>query len=506
VTYGPAGKTVFLERSSGVLATKDGATVVREISLSDPCENLGASILKEPCLAMSDAVGDGTTTTAILAANILRTCARFITGGYQPIELVRGLREASEVVTDLLREMAIEVVTEAEIRAVAMIASNGDEEISDLLTQGCMAVGRDGSISIEDGRGTQSELIIRDGMDFDSGFTHYHLSPEGGRLFLEQPMVALFTRGLFTFRDVRSVAETASQWPHRPLLIIAPTVEGEALAAWALNPKIRQSQVWTAVSAPGYGPDQRAYLEDIAALSGATLVDTDAGMDHTEFQGEWFGNLVQTATIEKDKTNLVGYDTGNEDLERYIESLKTRLRKSTSNYDKDRIRERIAKLDGGFCVLRVGGVTESTLKERRARIEDALGSLRAALEHGILPGAGSALQAASEWLTERGYEDGGVGKGQMALARALREPLRVLVENAGLSASVMEHKVWNARKDAGFDPWVGVDLTTGGVRMLHGDPLVIDAARVLVDAIRYAVSATSTLVMTELAVVRRKSK
>jgi len=507
VTYGPCGRTVLLERAAGTIATKDGATVVRELRFEDALETLGAEVIKQPSLAMSEAVGDGTTTTAIIAGSLLKTCERLLVGGFASVDLVRGINKALDEVLQFLEDTSAPVTTEEDIHAVAMVASNHDEEISNLLTRAVMAVGKDGSVSIEDGRGVDCDLVIRDGMEIDEGYIHRLFLPESGRGTLEQPLVALFDCGMSSYREFRSVAEEASQWPH-PLLIVTHAFEAEALATYAVNSRHRHFDLHV-VKTPGTGFRKRGWLDDLAALSGATVFDFKAGMDITEWDPEWFGS-VQTATIERNRSLLCGYDDEDTDLRvrERLASLKTQQENTNSTWEKDRLRERMARLDGGFCVLRVGGVTEAETKERRARIEDTLGSLRAALEFGIVPGGGTALANAADWLDflhhENLIEHPDQSRGWQALSEALRTPLRVLCHNAGREVADISRRVQRLQETAEDDLWVGWDALRDEVRLLYDDPMVADASKVVSGAVRYAVSAVSTLVMTNAVIARKR--
>lgn len=508
VTYGPCGRTVLLERTAGRLATKDGATIVRELSFSNRLENLGAEAIKQPSLAMCDSVGDGTTTVAILAGELLYQCERMLVAGHAPSKMVRGIRKAADAALELFQDISVPVTSEEEIMAVAMVSSNRDREISRLLTQAVMAVGKDGSISVEDGRGVESELLIRDGMELPSGFANIYLSDaEDGRTSFEQPLVALFDCGLHTYGEMKSVVETASQWPHNPLLLVGHHFEGETMAVWGINSRVRGSYRWTMVKTPGTGNRKRGWLDDLAALSGAVVFDAKAGMDSRNWDPEWFGS-VQTVVVERNKTLLVGYDNeeSQERVRERVAALKIAQESTQSDWERDRIRERIARLDGGFCVLRVGGTTETELKERRARIEDTLGSLRAALESGILPGGGSSMLNAADWLDyllqENPLEDSDERVGWQCFSRALRGPFKALVANSGQEPSEVFRRLDKDREKYEDDLWVGWDALSDDVRLLYEDPMVIDASKVVHDSVRYAVSAVSTIIMTNAAVVR----
>jgi len=506
VTYGPCGRIVILERVAGNIATKDGATVVREISFRDPGMSMGAALLKEPCLAMSETVGDGTTTTAILAASLLKECHRYLVAGVNPMHLSKGLREAARAAIDLLHELAMPVESEHEVRSITLIASNGDTEIAQHLTKAVMSVGQKGTVTIEDGLGTETELVLRDGMSLEAGFVSPSCWPSSKEIreHFEQPFLALFDCGLYSFEDIRDVVEVASQWPH-PLIIFAHTVEAGALATWVLNGKSsdgRPSWHGALVKCPGWGDHRRAFLDDIASLSGATVIDPKAGMDLHNLNPEWFGS-VQTATVERNSTLLVGYADGvtTERVQKRVRCLQAEKERALHEYDQDRLQERISKLNGGLATLRVGGITESALQERRARIEDALGSVRAALAEGIVPGAGAAYLFAAQWLTAQDPPEGDASLGYLAFIHALQEPFRVLLRNAGQESSNALEKV-DPMQGEECNPWMGWDVVQRKARLLYEEPMIVDATRVAVEAIRYVASAVGTIITTEVMVVR----
>jgi chaperonin GroEL len=493
VTLGPAGRTVLLERIAGTLATKDGATVVRELTLSDPGESTGASFLRYTCAEMSDSVGDGTTTTAILLGSLLKECHKYLATGSFPGDLVRGIRDASQQTLQVLQEMSLPVATE-DLVHVALIASNGDVEIANLLAKAVMAVGSKGSISVEDGYGVETELLLRDGMSLDVLPQKQVKAVE----HLVQPFVILFDCNLFTFEDIQDTLEVASQWPH-PVAIFAHAVESTALATWNANRTGNSNWAGALFKVPGWGEHRKAFLDDLAALSGATVIDPQAGMSLQKIDPAWFGS-VQTLNVVKKSTVLLGYeDTALEDrVQKRIKTLEHELEHSDSAYIKDRLRERIAKLSGGLAILRVGGITEVALKERRARIEDALCSVRVALESGIVPGAGAAYSFAAQWLEAQEGPSGDVGLGYRAFVHALRAPFRILLRNASQDAGSATRQVLKKQEESDFDPWVGWDLEQKVARSLHQNPLIADATKVAIEAIRYAVSTVTTMITTEV--------
>lgn len=454
---------------------------------------------------MSESVGDGTTTTAILTGLLLQECNKYLVAGVDPRQLAQGMKDAALEAINILYEMSMPVDEESEVRSVALISANGDEELADLLTQAVMAVGKKGTILIEDGKGTHTEVLLRDGMPLDTGFLQRNQHSEE---VFEQPMLALFDCGLYSFEDIREVIEVASQWPH-PLIIIAHAVENGALATWTINSTGSDKPTWvgTLVKAPGWGHHRREILDDIASLSGATVIDQNAGMSLQTINPEWLGS-VQTATVRADSTTLVGYADADttERVQSRIRSLQTMLERTTHEYDADQIQERMAKLAGGLAILRVGGVTEPAMRERRARLEDSLNSVRAALESGIVPGAGAAYLFAAQWLSAQDPpEKEGEQFGYSAFIKALQEPFSVLTRNAGQNTGSALLAMESKQEKENFSPWVGWDILGSRARLLYENPMIADATKVAVEAIRYAVSSASTVITTEAMVVRNDS-
>jgi len=498
VTYGPQGCTVMLDRPAGLLSTKDGMTVAREITLEDKEVNLGAQVLKQACLAVTEKVGDGSTTTAILAAEILRLGDKMVTAGNSPMGIVFGIRDACQEVCDHLKDRAVSTKDEETLRQVAWAASNGDDEIANLLAKAALAVGKDGTIIIEDGLGVGSELVIKDGMELNQG----PVSPlffDGPTLdrTIEGALVAVINGPLTSLTDVQDLLETASQWPQSELIVFADHIVGEALAAMTLNFS-KKVVLSCGIAAPGYGPTRTEYLKDICALTGAVLVDSAAGMTHQKWNPEWFGK-VRKATITKDKTVLEAYPECHEHIIKRLKELRAEEGTLSSQYDKDRLRERKAKLSGGLGLLKIGGVSEAAMKERRARVEDALGAVRAALKGGVLPGAGIPYFWGSLLLQKFDVEcsTGEFLVGWGIVARALGKPLRVLVDNADASPTIPE-QIKDAQKES---PWTGWDAKTGELKDMRLAPRVMDPTLVVVGAIQAAVSVATTLLTVETTIV-----
>jgi chaperonin GroEL len=505
VTYGPRGRTAMLDRGVGLLATKDGVTVAREINLPDPVENLGAQILKEACIAVNNDSGDGTTSTAILAAAILEEGHRLITAGTDPMQLAQGIEAAAHAAAIYVLELASPVETQELLERVAMIASNGDQEVSKKMAEACMAVGRDGTLTIEDGNSVGIELLYKEGMEIPRGAVSTSFLGGDSERVIEGPLVAVIGATLRTVEDVTSMMEVASQWPKNHLLVIAEGIEGDALKTMVMNDD-QDVMKCVAVCTPGFHERKRDYLMDIAALTGADFVDPKQQMKHKEFDAEWFGSL-RKATVRLKETILIAYDEATELIQERIAEIRVEMQSSRSEYDRDRCNERIAKLSGGLCVMEVGGFTETEMKERRARIEDALGSVRAALESGVLPGAGNSYLAASLELLRAISEDPNGWsafskdwqEGWRVFGRALQRPLVVLANNAGLRGDYTVEKAKDTMEDGGI--WMGIDMEDGSLRDLNASPEIIDPLAVVQAVMMTAASVSKTLLTVEAAVV-----
>jgi chaperonin GroEL len=496
ITYGPGGRIVMLDRPHGLLATKDGVTVAREIEVEDPVENLGCSILKTACIKVNDEVGDGTTSTAVISEAILREGQKLIEAGAAPIQLQRGLQAAAQHCYEFISTLAVPVEDQATLERVAMIASNGDEEVSEKMAEGCMAVGKDGTLTIEDGNTIGITLIFKEGMEIDRGVASNHLLKGQNERIIEGPLVAVVGQDLRTVEDIKDLMEVASQWPDNELLIIAQHIDGDALKTVVMNDNAGVMRC-VAINAPGFQDRKKDSLKDIAALTGADYVDPLLGYDIKKWNPEWFGGL-RKATIEAKKSIFVAYDEAEEGIEARIAEVKAEKLHARSEYDRDKINERLAKLSGGLCIMQVGGYTESEMKERRARIEDALGSVQAALRTGVVPGAGSTYLACSHSLAQVDLSDKELDfqSGWKVLMRALQRPLQVLVSNAGGRADYMIDRLLAEFKETG-DFWTGWDVKNGGTRNLAEGDLVVDPQAVSLNVIEAAVSAAGTLLTVE---------
>lgn len=505
LTYGPHGRTVLMQRFAGLLASKDGVTVAREVSVSDPMEQMGCKILQDACVQVNDDVGDGTTSTAVIAAELLDQGTRLIVAGLDPMEINRGISRAARDAVLSIEELTEPVTDQGVLERVAMIASNGDKVVSEKMAEACMAVGQDGTITIEDGNGIGIDLVFQDGMEIPRGAIHPGFLGSGSERLLEQPLVAVINYHLHTYEDVQDLMEVASQWPNNPLLVFALNVEGDALQLMYIN-DVKDVMKVVPIASPGFHHRKLDNLKDIAALSGATVVDEAVGLNHRSWDPEWFGTL-RKVTVEDRKTSLVAFDDlTTEQIDKRVEEIKHEMTSSKSEYDQDRCRERIAKLSGGLCLMQVGGITESVMKERRARIEDALSSVQAALEQGVVPGAGMAylygahvLQAQiEEGLEERSHD---FKAGYEMMAKALKKPLETLARNADHGNGVAKvHEVWEATKDD--DPWVGWDALQDRIRDLSEDPIILDPIAVVRAVILTSASAAGTLLTAEVGMTR----
>ena len=512
-TYGPAGRTCIMERMGGLLVTKDGVSVAREIALADNTENQGCQILKNACIKVNDEVGDGTTSVAILADALIQEGHKLIATGVDPNGLVRGMNAARDTAVDFIRTIADTITEQSELERIAMLASNGDAEVATNLAEACMAVGKDGTVTIEDGHGLETVLEFHEGMEIDQGPCSLAFLESGERT-IENPLIAVIHGRLRSLEDVQDLMETASQWPENELVVFCLIAEAEALATMTVN-NSRGIMKCVAVGAPGVQFRKVEYLEDLAALSGATLVDPIAGLDHRQWNPEWFGSL-RKITITARSTTMTAMPEAQEAIADRMVVLHAQERTCVSDYDRDRLKERIAKLSGGMAVLKIGGVTEIAMKERRARVEDALGAVRAALRSGVVPGGGLAyLRAAVELATQAGSDglftntgmvrqgacDSAEDYGWEVVKRALMKPLEVIANNAGEEGKVVVFNVAEQHFASEELHWGGWDALTETYRDLSADPMIMDPTDVAVAVIMAAGSVATTLLTVETAIV-----
>ncbi|KVV12716.1 chaperonin GroEL [Burkholderia ubonensis] len=455
VTLGPRGRNVVLERSFGApTVTKDGVTVAKDIELRDRFENMGAQMVKQVAAKTSDVAGDGTTTATVLAQVIVREGMKYVASGLNPMDLKRGIDQATAIVVDELRKLSRAVTTSKEITQVGAISANADEEIGRIIAEAMEKVGKDGAITLEEGKSLQSELDVVEGMQFDRGWLspYFITDPEKQLAVLEEPYILVHDRKISSIHDLLPVLEAVAK-AGKPLLIIAEDVEGEALTTLVVN-SLRGILKTVAVKAPGFGDRRKAMLEDIATLTGGLVISEETGKQLEKVALEDLGRA-KRVEVEKEATTIIDGAGERKTIDGRIQAIRRQIEETTSDFDREKLQERIAKLSGGVAVIKVGAATEVEMKERKARVEDALHATRAAVEEGIVPGGGVALLRARAALkTLRGAntdQDAGI----RIVLRALEEPLRQIASNAGEEPSVVLNRVleqpgnfgWNAASD-----------------------------------------------------------
>ncbi len=465
VTLGPKGRNVVLERSFGApTVTKDGVSVAKEIELKDKFENMGAQLVKEVASKTSDVAGDGTTTATVLAQSIIAEGMKYVAAGMNPMDLKRGIDKAVTAAVDELKKISRPCNSSKEIAQVGAISANADEEIGKLIANAMDKVGKEGVITVEDGKGLENELDLVEGMQFDRGYIspYFINNPDKQASILEDPFILLHDKKISNIRDLLPLLEQVAK-AGRPLLIIAEDVDGEALATLVVN-NLRGILKTTAVKAPGFGDRRKAMLEDIAILSGGTVIAEELGLKLENAQLKDLGRA-KRVEVAKETTTLID-GAGKEDgIKARVESIRKQVEEATSDYDKEKLQERVAKLAGGVAVIKVGAATEVEMKEKKARVEDALHATRAAVEEGIVPGGGVALlrtKAALEKLkTDNPDQDAGV----KIVIRAIEQPLREIARNAGDEPSVVINKVAEGKGNYGYNAQTGEygDLVAMGV-------------------------------------------
>lgn len=493
VTLGPRGRNVILQKSFGSpTVTKDGVTVAREIELEDKYENMGAKMVKEVASKTSDVAGDGTTTATLLAEAIFVEGLRAVVAGVNPVFLKQGIEKATRDVVEKLKAMSIKVKDKKDIQNVAAVASNNDQEIGEKIAEAMERVGKDGVITVEEGKALETTVEFVEGMQFDRGYLSPYFITDPQRMVceLEEPYILIHEKKISAVKDMLPLLERVVQ-TGRPLLIIAEEVEGEALATLVVN-KLRGVFKCAAVKAPGYGDRRKAMLEDIAILTGGKAIFEDLGIKLENVQLRDLGQAAKVI-IDKENTTIVGGKGKKEDIQGRIEQLKQELAKATSDYDKEKLNERIAKLSGGVAKILVGAATESEMKEKKMRVEDAMHATRAAVEEGILPGGGVALLRAAMQCKPTGLaHDEEVGYN--IVLRACRSPIKQIAENAGLDGEIVANKVAeNDNPHWGYDARLDryVDMVKEGI---------IDPTKVVRCALQNAAS-VATLLLTSEALV-----
>ncbi len=500
VTLGPKGRNVVIEKSFGApRSTKDGVTVAKEIELSDKFQNLGAQLIREVASKTNDKAGDGTTTATVLAQAIVVEGLKSVSSGRNPMDLKRGIEKAVLVVVENIKSTSKKVANNSEIAQVGTISANGDKDVGEMIARAMEKVGNEGVITVEEAKSLETELDVVEGMQFDRGYLspYFVTNADKMEVQLEEPQILIFEKKLSTLQPLLPVLEAVVQ-NGRPLLIIAEDIEGEALATLVVN-KLRGGLRVAAVKAPGFGDRRKAMLEDIAILTGGQVISEDLGIKLENVTLDMLGKA-KKVTITKDDTTVVDGGGERDGIEGRIAQIKRQIEDTTSDYDKEKLQERLAKLAGGVAVVRVGGSTEVEVKEKKDRVDDALNATRAAVEEGIVPGGGVALLKASKALDGLKGENDDQNAGIAIVRRALQAPLRQIVENAGVEGSIVVGKILeNADANFGFNAQTEEygDLVAQGV---------IDPAKVVRTALQDAASVAGLLITTEAAVVEAPKK
>jgi len=495
VTLGPKGRNVVLDRKFGSpTVTKDGVTVAKEIELEEPFENMGAQMVREVASKTSDVAGDGTTTATVLAEAIFKEGLKNVTAGANPMALKRGVEKSVKVVVDELKKISKEVTDRTEIAQVGTISANNDKAIGDLIAEAMEKVGKDGVITVEEAKGTETTLEVVEGMQFDRGYLspYFVTNADTMEAILEEPLILIHDKKISSMKDLLPVLEKVAQMG-KPLLVIAEDVEGEALATLVVN-KLRGTLKAAGVKAPGFGDRRKAMLEDIAVLTGGSVISEEKGFKLENTNINDLGKA-KRITIDKDNTTIVEGSGATENIKSRINQIKKQIEESTSDYDKEKLQERLAKLSGGVAVINVGAATETEMKERKARVEDALHATRAAVEEGILPGGGVAYLRTLPALDKMKVE-GDEKIGVAIIRKALEEPIRQIAENAGVEGAIVLNKVKDGKGGFGFNAETEIyeDLTSAGV---------IDPTKVVRTALENAASVASLLITTEALVTEK---
>ena len=500
VTLGPKGRNVVIEKSFGApRSTKDGVSVAKEIELADRFENLGAQLIREVASKTNDKAGDGTTTATVLAQAIVVEGLKSVAAGMNPMDLKRGIDKAVAKVIEEIKATSKKVSANSEIAQVGTISANGDTEVGEMIARAMDKVGNEGVITVEEAKTAETELDVVEGMQFDRGYLSPYFITNADKMEadLEEPLILLYEKKLSTLQPLLPVLEAVVQ-SGRPLLIIAEDIEGEALATLVVN-KLRGGLRVAAVKAPGFGDRRKAMLEDIAILTGGQLISEDLGIKLENVSLDMLGRA-KKVTITKDDTTIVDGSGEKEGIEGRISQIKRQIEDTTSDYDKEKLQERLAKLAGGVAVIRVGGSTEVEVKERKDRVDDALNATRAAVEEGIVPGGGVALLKASKILDGFKGDNDDQEAGVAIVRRALQAPIRQIAENAGVEGSIVVSKVLeNGSATFGFNAQTEeyVDMVQAGV---------IDPAKVVRTALQDAASVAGLLITTEAAIVEAPKK
>ncbi|MBX7156986.1 MAG: chaperonin GroEL [Verrucomicrobiae bacterium] len=497
-TLGPKGRNVVLDKKFGSpTITKDGVTVAKEIELEDPYENMGAQLVREVASKTSDVAGDGTTTATVLAEAIYREGLRNVTAGANPTDIQRGIQKAVDAIVDELGNISKKVKDKSEIQQVATVSANWDSTIGEIIADAIEKVGKDGTVTVEEAKSIETTLDVVEGMQFDKGYLspYFVTNPEELEAQLDSPYILIYEKKISNLKDLLPILEKVAKGG-RPLLIIAEDVEGEALATLVVN-KLRGTLQVCAVKAPGFGDRRKAMLEDIAVLTGGRCITEDLGIKLESISLEDLGRA-KRVTIDKENTTIIEGEGKNSDIKGRCEQIRRQIEETTSDYDREKLQERLAKLAGGVAVINVGAATETELKEKKARVEDALHATRAAVEEGIVPGGGVALiraQKALDSLKIKGDEAVGVE----IIRRAIEQPLRSLANNAGVEGSIIVAEVKSRKGNEGYNVATGEysDLVKAGV---------VDPTKVTRSALQNASSIAGLLLTTECLVTEVPEK
>ena len=500
VTLGPKGRNVVIEKSYGApRSTKDGVSVAKEIELVDRFENLGAQLIREVASKTNDKAGDGTTTATVLAQSIAVEGLKSVASGRNPMDLKRGIDKAVTIIIDEIKKSSKKVTTNAEIAQVGTISANGDKEVGEMIAKAMEKVGNEGVITVEEAKTAETELDVVEGMQFDRGYLspYFITNPDKMEAILEDPYILIFDKKLSSLQPMLPILEAVVQGG-RPLLIIAEDVEGEALATLVVN-RLRGGLRVCAVKAPGFGDRRKSMLEDIAVLTKGEVISEELGIKLESVSLDMLGRA-KKVTITKENTTIVDGSGAKSDIEARVAQIKVQIEETTSDYDKEKLQERLAKLAGGVAVIRVGGSTEVEVKEKKDRVDDALNATRAAVDEGIVAGGGTALLKASNALEGVKGDNDDQTAGIAIVRRALQSPIRQIAENAGVEGSVVVNAVLgNASATYGFNAQTEqyVDLVADGV---------IDPAKVVRTALQDAASVSGLLITTEAAIVEAPKK
>ena len=498
VTLGPKGRNVVIDKKFGApTVTKDGVTVAKEIELSDALENMGAQMVKEVATKTSELAGDGTTTATVLAQAIFREGLKNVTAGVNPMALKRGIDAAVTAVVEELKKMSVPVKGKKEIAQVGSISANNDKEIGDLIAEAMEKVGKDGVITVEEAKGLETTLETVEGMQFDRGYLspYFVTDPEKMEAVLEDPLILIHDKKISSMKDLLPILEKVAQLG-KPLLIIAEDIEGEALATLVVN-KLRGTLRVCAVKAPGFGDRRKAMLEDIGVLAGGQVISEELGLKLENAVVTDLGRA-KRIVVDKETTTIIDGQGDEEKIKGRIKEIKAAVEKTTSDYDREKLQERLAKLAGGVAVINVGAPTESEMKEKKARVEDALHATRAAVEEGIVPGGGVALIRAQKALKTLKLTESDEQIGVDIVRKAIEEPVRIIVQNAGGEGSIVVEKIRQSKDNSyGYNALTDQyeDLVAAGV---------IDPTKVTRTALQNAASISGLLLTTEALIVEKK--